>query len=158
METNENQNTSGNNPGQQPPGYQQSGEQRDREGEQNAYGQDKDATNQNRDGQHSNAASQSNEGQHPNPANQNREGQQSQTNEPAGDKPSSTGNERQNNEDDPNGMKDADKVIPEVPQREEEREQQTPEAGKTANREGIDRFDSNSSDKGTIDDSSKFSE
>jgi len=148
MATNENQHTTGNNPGQQNPAGQ-----RDQEGEQNAYGSDKDATNLNRDGQHSNAANQSGEGQHPNPANQGREGQQSQTNEPSKDAPYSTGNQTnpRTNENDPDGMKNVDEVIPEVPNREEKREQQIPKAG-------TDRPDSGQSTQGTIDDSSKFSE
>jgi len=135
----------------------QSGQQRNQEGEQNAYGQD--STNQNRDGQHLNAANQSAPGQHPNPASQQREGQQGTTG-PGSQTPDPTSpNRGSGNNSDSDGMKQVDKVIPEVPLREEEHDVKTPKAdAKTANREGIDRFDSNSSDQGTIDDSSKFSE
>ena len=128
-----NEHTAGNNPGQQPAGYKQNqgGEQKDHEGEQNAYGQD---------------------------ANFDREAQQSQTHEPSKDEPFSTGNLAGDDDDDDKGRNDDNKVIPEVPQREEEHSIETPVAGKTANNEGIDRFDVNSSDQGTIDDSSKFSE
>lgn len=131
-----NEHATGSNPEQQPAGYKQS-EQKDHEGEQNAYGQtggDFDANSQ-----------------------------QSNRNEPSKDEPFSTGNLAgdDDDDDDSNGRNDDNKVIPEVPQREEEYSTETPVAGKAANNEGIDRFDVNSSDRGTtgpIDDSSKFSE
>ena len=149
MATNENNERNSGHQSEQP-GYQQNpGEQKDHEGEQNAFGQDQEEL-------HSYTADQSGLGAHPDSAGQNREGQQKGGNSA---EPLTGEQDGRLNEDDPNGMKDVDKVIPEVPMREEPHEVKTPEAdGKTANREGIDRFDANSSDKGTIDDSSKFSE
>ncbi len=116
-------------PGQQAPGFQQ---ERDREGEQNPYGgQREPITNIDRDRNPTNAGNQG-RSEHPNFDSQ-REGQ----------KPD---RDRQR-PDDPNSMKNVDNVIPEVPLRKEERERKTPTADPTKEQQ-------KRSDPGTMSDSS----
>jgi hypothetical protein len=144
MATNKNDRSGSNLPGQHPTGaWDQGHEQVHPSGERRSYGQDKDATNLNRDQQHVNAANQPVEGQTPDPSHKGRDGQH----------PKTGSDESRRNQEEPN-RKDVYPVIPEVPLREEEREQKTPEADKKiTNSQGNDRFKKN-----TIDDSSKFSE
>lgn len=146
----------GNQPGQQPPGYKQQATSLDHEGEQNAYGQDHDATNHNRDLQYVNAAHQPSQSQ-PDFKAQGRDGQHPND-------PPRTGNQepdprRQEDDDDDNDQK----VIPEVPLRREEREKQIPKADPNSppnpgNPEEIDRPGPDENGQFPIDDSSKFSE
>jgi hypothetical protein len=97
-----------NNPSQQQqPGYQQANSNRDREGEQNSY-DNRNVTNSDRDLGSTNAANQQ-RNEHPNMGSQ-REGQQQ--------------NDPQRSEENGNGQK----IIPEVPEREEEHGRQTPRA------------------------------
>lgn len=86
----------------QTPGFNQSGQDRNREGEQNSY-DNKNITNADRDRQATNAANQ-HRSEHPNMGSQ-REGQQQ------------SGSDR-----------DTQKITPEVPNREETHERQTPRA------------------------------
>lgn len=125
----------GQNPPHQP-GQQQPGYKPEHEGEKNPYGgQREPITNIDRDRNPTNAGNQG-RSEHPD-FDSRREGQQS-------------GNDRQK-PGDPNSMKNVDNVIPEVPLRKEERERKTPVADPTKEQKRSDT-------KGTIDDSSKFSE
>lgn len=145
----------GNQPGQQQPvGYKQQATSLDHEGEQQAYGQDHDATNHNRDLQHVNAAHQPSQSQ-PDFKAQGREGQQPH---PQGDPPR-TGNQEPDprKQDDDIDGDEPGKVIPEVPLRREEREKQTPKAN-PGDPEEIDRSNTDKDTQFPIDDSSKFSE
>jgi hypothetical protein len=145
----------GNQPGQQPIGYKPT-TSLDHDGEQKAYGQDHDATNHNRDLQSVNAAHQPSQS-HPDFNAQGRDGQQ----HPGGEQNDTprTGNQdpdpgRQDEEGDEDGQ---EKVIPEVPLRREEREQQTPKAN-PGDPEELDRKGTDTDQQFPIDDSSKFSE
>lgn len=123
----------------QQPGQQQPGFQPEHEGKQ-PYGKNEPATNVDRDRNPTNAGNQG-RSEHPD-FDSRREGQQQQP-----------GNDRPQQPNDPNSMKNVDNVIPEVPPRKEEREHKTPVAD-PAKEHRTDK----GTDKGTIDDSSKFSE
>jgi hypothetical protein len=128
MATNEHDRNQANQPGQNPTGTRN--QDQHPTGGQQSYGQDQDTTNLNRDQQHVNAANKPMQSHTPDPTNRG---------------------ESRRNQEEPN-RRDVDPVIPEVPLREEKREEKIPKAGeKTTNSQGNDGAFN-------IDDSSKFSE